>query len=275
MPLLLLQMKVEAAHFVIGSLNNGQLGNQCFQIATTLSHAWDHGAIPVFPDLKSSQRFDIPINYEKVFWRLDDTTPGSPVKYFYLEPHYHYSPIPYYPNMKIRGFFQSEKYFRKYKEKICTLFAPSEEILSYLSTKYSAILTHPNTVSLHIRVYFRREDPSHIHSFNGPEYLKKAVSHFPKDALFVVFSNDMGWCKEHLKNLAKEMVFVEGEAHYHDFYLMSLCKHNIISNSSFSWWAAYLNKNPNKVVVAPQKWLNEGSGLDYKDVIPEEWVTIP
>ena len=100
------------------------------------------------------------------------------------------------------------------------------------------------------------------------------MQNFSKDAMFLVFSDNMDWTKKELEGLAKNMFFVEGEKYYHDFFLMSLCDHNIISNSTFSWWAAYLNKNPNKIVTAPKKWFNEQLGKNTKDLIPPEWIII-
>ena len=70
------------------------------------------------------------------------------------------------------------------------------------------------------------------------------------------------------------LIFIENEKPYHDLYLMSMCKHNIICHSSFSWWAAYLNLNPNKIVVAPKHWVTKKCGLNYKDVIPKEWIAL-
>ncbi|OGN63697.1 MAG: hypothetical protein A3E26_02445 [Chlamydiae bacterium RIFCSPHIGHO2_12_FULL_49_32] len=258
---------------IVGELE-GQLGNQCFQIAAALSLAWDHDACSLFPDLAHKPSYGIPTNYRKVFWRLPVQEYGREPLFAFQEPHFHYSPLPYVPNMRLKGFFQSEKYFKKYREKIVSLFAPSSEILDYLHTKYAAILEHPQTVSIHIRNYSSESLDENIYPFHGRAYVQKAMTLFPKESLFVVFSNDMAWCKEHLQGLAKEMRFIEGETHYHDFYLMSLCKHHIITNSTFSWWAAYLNQNPQKIVVAPLKWFNPGSGRDTKDLIPPEWIRL-
>ena len=97
---------------------------------------------------------------------------------------------------------------------------------------------------------------------------------FPEDALFVIFSNDMEGCKKELASIPRPMIFIEGEPHYHDLYLMSFCKHTIICNSSFSWWAAYLNPNPRKKIVAPPRWYTSGCGLDDKDVVPPEWLRV-
>ena len=102
------------------------------------------------------------------------------------------------------------------------------------------------------------------------EYLKE------KNRVSIVyfFSNDMQWVKENL--MLKDAVYVEREMFdayedWYDMYLMSLCKDNIIANSSFSWWGAWLNQNPDKVVIAPKVWNNL---CDYQDICPPDWVRI-
>lgn len=252
---------------------SGQLGNQMFQVAAAYALALDNGARPLFPELATKKLYNIPINREFVFWRLDTTKPKTKVAYTFVEHSLRYAPITFRPNMCIQGFFQTEKYFKHRKAEILALFAPKEAVVDYLQSKYADILDHPNTVSIHLRTYFAN-DPSHIfYEFNGGEYLEKAVALFPEDALFVVFSDDIEWCQAHLSHLAANILFVHDEPH-NDLYLMSMCKHNIISNSTFSWWGAYLNLNPEKVVVAPRKWFKPNKALDSSDFIPPEWVVI-
>src|ERR1700738_582992 len=103
-----------AEPFVIGDLM-GQLGNQMFQIATATSLALDHGAVALFPALEMGEDYNLPLNREKVFPHLLAEPPQEPVSFYYIEPRFYYDPIPYTPNMLIRGWFQSEKYFRHHK----------------------------------------------------------------------------------------------------------------------------------------------------------------
>ncbi|MBA3816486.1 MAG: alpha-1,2-fucosyltransferase, partial [Parachlamydiaceae bacterium] len=255
----------------------GQLGNQFFQIATATSLAWDCGATAVFPSLITEKQFNIPLNYSKIFYHLNTNQPNLPIDHTHIESKFFYTPIPIRPNMLIRGWFQSEKYFRHHKHEIMSLFAPHSEIIDYLHEKYEHILLQENTVSIHLRSY-DIEDPQHlVYEKCGIDYFMRAINIFPEDSLYVVFSNDIEWCKNNFTNIAREFIFIEGEAHYHDLYLMSMCKHNIICNSSFSWWGAYLNNNPDKIVVAPAKWFNplyEAKDNSTKDLIPEEWMRI-
>ncbi len=263
----------EEKPFVIGDLH-GQLGNQCFEVAATLSHAWDHDAEALFPDLIHKKTEGVPSNRDNVFWRLSVKSPGVESGYYYEEPYFHFAEIPYQPNMRMHGYFQSESYFRHHKDKICALFDPKEETYDFIIAKYGDLLSHPTTVSIHFRSY-KIADPNRTCYFlNGREYVEKAMSYFSSDALFIVFSDDINWCKENLRDLAPNMYFVEGEEYHNDFYFMSLCDHNIIANSTFSWWSAYLNKNPHKIVIAPKKWFHESCNIDTKDLIPKEWIVL-
>lgn len=258
------------APFVIGNLY-GQLGNQMFQIATTISLALDNNAEPIFPDLKTSTQYGIPENYENIFYFLNATPCHPDILYSYYEPSYSYSPIPYEPSMNIRGYFQSWKYFDHHRDFIQKIFTPKETILTYLLNKYSEIILDPNTVSIHVRTYSKEDPNNEVYPFNGREYVGKAMQLFPQDSHFIVFSDDIAWCKSNLEGLAPHMHFIEGESYIHDFFLQSMCKHHIISNSSFSWWAAYLNPNRDKIVAAPARWFQPSTGLTIDDLIPSDW----
>lgn len=267
--------RISAQPVVSGQLM-GQLGNQLFIIAATVSLALDHDAVPVFPDLAHNKDYGIPRNFELFFSHLNHELPeGQSIEHIYSEPFCHYTPIPYQPNMLISGYFQSEKYFAHHKKEIVDLFKPSLEILTYLNDKYQYILHHPDTVSIHFRSY-QKEDPLQLaHIETSKAYYKKAISKFPnKNTLFVVFSNNVSKAKKLLSGIKRNFVFIENEEYHFDFYLMSMCKHNIICNSSFSWWAAYLNSNTNKTVIAPGKWFNLNYKPDTQDMVPKEWIIL-
>jgi hypothetical protein len=87
------------------------------------------------------------------------------------------------------------------------------------------------------------------------------------DKLYIL-SDDIDWCKENLK--FDNMVFVQNDSDVEDLWTMSLCKHNIIANSSFSWWGAWLNSNPDKIVVAPSKWFGTNLNLPIDDLLPKD-----
>lgn len=261
--------------YVVGELM-GQLGNQMFQVAATTSLALDHGAVALFPGFLTEKNWNTPLNYERLFSHLNVSSPPSPPDFHYLEPQFSYSPIPYHPHMAIRGWFQSDKYFRHHQKEIIELFSPPPAVMDYLNRRYPDLINHPSSVAIHYRSY-DQEDPSHeVYAAMDLNYYKEAMALFPEESLFVVFSNDQEWCKRQFAEINRSFYFVEREwPDYHDFYLMSLCKHNIICNSTFSWWAAYLNRHPEKLVVAPSRWFQPGYGADDRDLIPESWIKIP
>ena len=180
----------------------------------------------------------------------------------------------------LTGFFQSEKYFADVKEEVRRRLTFSERVKEELLESYREILTRIEdgpSVSVHVR----RGDYLHA-SHNGMyegictlDYYRKAMAKIREkepEAMFFLFSNDMEWTKEHLAG--PDCVPVEGgseEKGYLDLYLMSRCRHNIIANSSFSWWGAWLNDNPEKQVIAPARWIN---GRECRDIYTEGMIRI-
>lgn len=259
--------------FVIASVY-GQLGNNFFEIATACALAWDHNADPYFPDLLTNKEDNIPLNHEHVFFRCKTNPPSRSNKSLWFEPTFAYHSIPFQPNMHIKGYFQSEKYFKHHRDKLLELFAPRLDDLAHIENKYKKLLEHPKTVGIQIR-YYRVDDPTgKLYNQYGKEYLDKAMSHFPKDSLFIVSSNNLEFARQNIPSWAQNVVYLEGEPHYIDLFILSLCKHNIITNSSFGWWAAWLNKNPNKIVIAPKVWVNPNWDLPTQDVLPETWTKL-
>lgn len=264
--------------YVIGDLM-GQFGNQLFIIAAATSLALDNDAIPIFPGFLNpvdpDPVFKLGYNYEQVFSHLDVVDPLKEDEFIYKEREFNYNPIPYQDDMRIRGWFQSEKYFLNNKDEIIELFAPSSKILDHLSSKFGDLLQASNTVGIHVRRYSAKENPNQSVYFEcDMDYFEKAMAMFPQDAIFLIFSNDMRWCKANFSRLKKNIRFIENGTLHNDFYLMSLCKHNIISNSSFSWWAAYLNTNPAKKVIVPPLWFQPNYIANPKDLIPPEWIIL-
>lgn len=266
---------LNAQPFIEGVLK-GQMGNQMFTIAAITSLAIDNNAIAIFPNLRTKRKNGIPINFREVFFRLDSRNPVPNVKnrFVYSEPFFHYKPIPYAPNMRAYGFFSSEKYFKHNKQHIVELFAPSEKIVDYLKSKYQSIIDHPNTVSIHYRDYSIELTPDKTFIDIPKEYYENALALFNENCQFVVFTNNKKRCREFFSTFPQDFIFIENEPHYHDFFLMSMCKHNIICNSTFSWWAAYLNQNPDKIIVAPAKWYRPTFISDDMDLLPPEWIKI-
>lgn len=234
----------------------GQLGNQLFKIASTLAYAWDYGAIPLFPDLN---RYDYRLNEnrDKIFFRLDASSPPRPFTTHYVEIAWHSSEkIPFQRDQILYGYYQSWKRFDHYRDRLLQVFAPTELMEQSIRQKYGELLAHPNTVSVHVRTFNAWLHNSKLHPFLGAEYYKRAFEQFPKDTLFVVFSDRINWCKQHFAAMGKQFVFIEGNDAIFDLYLMSMMKHHIMANSSFSWWGAYLNTSPQKRVIAPTSMMH-------------------
>jgi len=149
-----------------------------------------------------------------------------------------------------------------------------------LNNEISKIMQDTNSVSIHIRRgdYIANPITFQYHGLCSMEYYKKAIQYINENInrpIFFFFSDEIDWVKDNLK-IPKDCYFIDHnkmENDYLDLWLMSQCKHNIIANSSFSWWGAWLNTNKEKIVIAPKKWFNNAA-IDTTDLIPEEWLII-
>ncbi len=113
---------------------------------------------------------------------------------------------------------------------------------------------------------------SHIHPVQPLAYYQRAVELMGDYQRMLVFSDDLPWCRENFS--FNNMTFVEGQSDMDDLWMMGLCKHNIIANSSFSWWGAWLNENHAKKVVAPKLWFGNAATMDTKDIVPAKWILL-
>ena len=172
-------------------------------------------------------------------------------------------------NLKLDGYYQNEKYFKEYRNEILELFEIDEDTKTYLKEKYSDIIFE-NTCSIHVRRgnYVERQN---FHPLQSIEYYKQAISIIGNQTLFLIFSDDIEWCKSNL-DFIENKIFISGNLDYQDLYLMSMCNHNIIANSSFSWWGAWLNNNNNKKIIYPSFWFNNGP--DSSEIGGENWIKI-
>lgn len=180
----------------------------------------------------------------------------------------------------LNGYWQSEKYFSTIDQQLrqdLQLAIPLTSIQKTLAEKISA---DPNAVALHVRRGDYVADPTTtaFHGLCPIEWYEKAVALIKERnpyAHFYIFSDDYVWVKDNLK-LSSPMHFIQPSPDGQeaiDLHLMSLCKHNIIANSSFSWWGAWLNNNPKKIVIAPTRWFatNHHNTID---LIPSSWIRL-
>ena len=201
-------------------------------------------------------------------------------KDFIVEPYFHYWPgiknVPH--DCYLAGYWQSEKYFLDVASEIrkdFTFKAP-------LTSKNAALaeqIAKVNSVSLHVRRgdYVSHPKTNANHGVCSLDYYRAAIrliSERVERPHFFVFSDDIAWVKDNLR-MDFPCQYVEhnqGADSFNDMRLMSLCQHQIIANSSFSWWGAWLNKYPEKIVIAPKKWFANSNNV--KDLFPQTWVTL-
>ena len=254
---------------IVSGKHNYGLGNQLFQIAAALSYAKDNGFDAIFPCLRNKSKYG---NYVENILRNLKVDEDLPANYkSYSNSGTKYTPIPVFENsLLIHGsYLQSEKYFSANRRLILDTFSPSEQIKNYLQQKYGEILSSQKTVSCHVRKGDYTELSEKYISLSL-DYYTKALSQLKHEHVFVC-SDDITWCRDNFK-LNASVTFVE-EEDYLELYLMSMCNDNIIANSTFSWWGAWLNQNENKKTIAPLSWFTEKFNKD-RDIVPEDWILV-
>lgn len=184
-------------------------------------------------------------------------------------------------NCYLIGYFQSEKYFKKYSVQLRQIFHFSDQ-MDLINQHIADKISSQNSVSIHIRRgdYLSNKLTNSIHGLCNNDYYLKAIDHIKKnvqDPVFYIFSDDIGWATLNIVPSANTIYIGNnsGINSYRDMQLMSLCKHNIIANSSFSWWAAWLNTNIEKIVISPKNWFFDNvTNSNTGDLIPENWLRI-
>jgi hypothetical protein len=178
------------------------------------------------------------------------------------------------------GYWQSEKYFNEIEDIIRNEFiitTPPSEQNQKLITK----IKEDNAISIHVRRgdYVNDKHTNQVHGTCSLSYYNKAIELMiskVSNPVFYIFSDDIDWAKKNLL-FKEEKIFVDfnDKSNFEDIRLMSICKHHIIANSSFSWWGAWLNNSTSKIVIAPEIWFNN-SDLNNQtyDLIPSGWIRI-
>jgi len=175
------------------------------------------------------------------------------------------------------GYWQSEEYFREISSVIVSDFT-LKPTSSWNNPQLAKFIKSSNAVSVHFRRgdYVNNKEVMRVHGVCDLGYYAKALEALRRnetDIQLIVFSDDCAWVKENFK-VDHPVYFVDNEcAASEEIILMSLCKHNIIANSTFSWWGAWLNQNPNKVVIAPKQWFALAE-RNSSDLIPKTWITV-
>lgn len=232
-----------------------QTGNQMFMLSAMLGYAKKYNVNFFAPPTTIA-----PNVWPTYFPQFP--TQRCPQHYFtYKEPDHSYNEIPFHEHIQLEGFFQSEKYFSHCRQFILDSFQiPWKQLDGF--------------VTIHIRRgdYLNYPDKHPVVTY---EYISEAVKHFISFGYknFVVASDDIKWCRIQFKPLelyGAVFSYSSGNGPIQDLALLSCGEHFIGSNSSFSWWAYYLNRNPNKIGIFPETWFGPGnSHLCTKDLYPE------
>lgn len=256
--------------YVYNKLHSG-LGNVLYQISTTIGLALDNNLKYTFPKLKIFFTQWGNIYGETIFRNL--CTDDYKIEHKQYELHKlrnTHMDLKLLPNTELIGYYQSYLYFDKYKHKIVDIFSPTCDTIRYINNKYSSILNNRITCSVHIR----RTDYCKIGITITDNYYDEATKYilnkFGNNVLFLVFSDDIPWCKQNIKG--NNYVYIEDEMDYIDLYMMSMCDHNIIANSTFSWWAAYLNNKNGTTIYYKNN--NTFDAKKNKYVYPSHWIGI-
>ncbi len=262
----------------------GRLGNQLFQFAGTIGTARKLGYEVAFPventtnavteHFSNGEVLDIHFDIPKVF-NLDNnilkpkhaiTTHNKASERFF---HFDESLFNIADDCDLSGYLQTEKYFEHVSDEIKGLLTFREEIQSAANAIFPR--SEYQTVSIHLR----RGDYANLQQFHpvcDVEYYSAALENFCDNYYnFVVFSDDIEYCKNMFEE-QENLLFLDNKDPFVDLCLMSMCDHNIIANSSFSWWGAWLNKNENKKVVAPKKWFGPAYQHNTSDLYCKNWI---
>lgn len=284
----------------------GGLGNQMFQYAFALALKEKYPKEKIYIDSTVMNGYPLHNGFEltKIFKaKLPQAPLLSLLKVAYPLPHYrlwqfgcHILPkrksmvlenagVRFNPNIfsqpgdrLYEGYWQSEKYFNDIREIIVDSFVFPKISTGSLNQLLLDKMDGKTTVGIHVRRgdYVSISNAAAICTL---EYYRAAISMLLNKVvpdMYIIFSDDISWCSDNLGDLLGDIPteFVnwnKGDKSFRDMQLMSMCTHNVIANSSFSWWGAWLNNNPDKIVLAPSKWMvSEG----WHDILPETWIKI-
>lgn len=256
----------------------GGLGNQIFQIVAAQNLALNNKDLAAFnfneshTPLQGEQASKYKNTIFNNFTHKEDIV----IENVFTQKGHAFEHITYKKNLQLQGFFQSEKFFSENKEIIVDMILKGiksenekwEKVIDFISNCEKPL------VSVHIR----RGDYlkfAHVHTPCSLEYYRNSLS-FIKDKIGdfkpIFISDDKNWCIETFKDL--DCLISPFNDEIEDFILMINSQHNIIANSSFSWWGAYLNQNPNKIVIGPKKWFGPTGPQDQQDILPQNWIKI-
>lgn len=254
--------------------NHGRFGNQMFQYATLYSVAKEKNYKFGIPFKSKSENLYHNMSLNEAFDKLSAKDCSNyPVYRRFNESSFTYDPgifgIP--DDTDILGYFQTEKYFKKYRNDLVKEFTFNDQIIERSINKRS-IITEP-VISIHIRIgdykYWRDKHP--IMDLN---YYKQALEELPKDLFIFAFSDEPQEANKLFENLNRKYTLIEPEDQFTDMCTMTLCDYHVIANSSYSWWGSWLSNS--KKTIAPSRWFGSGNDMpkNWSDIYCKNWIII-
>jgi len=276
------------ADFVVTADLLGELGNWFFIISTAETLVKEGYDVAFFKGLEDPKFSDYKTHFfQKVLAECPPSIRVYPREKLYTQRGdvTSYCSIPKNYNLRLKGHFVNLKYFDKHRDHLIDLFETPSLDLEYIKKKYPVVFESKQICAVHYRHYIRSlDDPKRDkNQLINPKYLKhstifchldtdyyeKAMNIFGDDTLFIVVSDDP-WMAKKVLPMKKNMLFIENEPFWVDFNILRYSPNAIIGNSTFSWWATYLNNSDNKKVVAPTSWYRNIE----KMVFPDDWIKI-
>jgi hypothetical protein len=248
----------------------GGIGNIMFEIAAVTAISLDTGYDAAFNRKVSGIAHGKIEKYESNILRNVRICDDLGFLNVYQEPRFSYTPLPIADNIMYDGHFQSEKYFIHRRKEILDLFSASKSFKESVSANS---LDLSSACAVHVRRgdYLKYPD---IHPVQSLDYYQKGLDILKESGCndFLFFSDDIQWCKENFTG--HRFYFIEGNEDWEDLWTMSLCKHHIIANSSFSWWGAWLGQREDSITISPKKWFGSKGAPDANDVYANNWLIL-
>lgn len=266
----------------------GGLGNNLFQLANIYNLHKKHNvdySIPASINrntadfYKQSSTLEIDRLFDNNFNTADNLKLSEYMHTDMKGGAFEYTDIQFRDNTCYKGYFQSHKYFKDFDIK--NEFILSQSILNDLKDKYKDIFSK-KTIAVHYRLAGDRveEKVQHFHKTVSIDFYKNAIDIILGDNdvseyNILLFSDNMNHAIELVKDIEYDLIPIINKDNVEDFIMMSICDYNIIGNSTFAWWSAYLNKNNNKVIAPKSEWFGPGySHFNINDLFPENWITL-
>ena len=255
----------------------GRTGNMLFQIAHAYTQSLKNNIDLLVPANDSSSSNKISTIFRNLNFDLNSTH-NLEIEHKVVTAPFHYNEINtiFDKTVIFEGWYQSEKYFEDHASEVRNLFAPSDAFKNEAYSIYP-FLKDKTVAALNVR---RGDYLEPAQSVNHPVvslgFIKEAYKKLPPHDVLLVMSDGIEWCKENLN--FPNMVFSDNSKFWDDrgVWLLSLCDHFIISNSTFSWWGAWLSRNESKTVIAPSTWFGPGlKDLKTDDLYCSGWIKIP